>query len=152
MRGRDVIPAVFLVVCAVAGVVGATRLPIGTVNQPGPGFFPLALATGLLLASLALVVQGILPRATARATRAPVERRAWGKVVAVVTALFLYGFLMDAVGFTIATFLLLAFLFLVVKPTRWGIAVGGSALTVIVCWVVFKMWLGMQLPVGPWGF
>lgn len=153
MRARDVAPAAFLVAFAVAGLVGASRLPIGTAHQPGPGFFPLVLAAALLLTSLGLLGHAVRPRAGAPAPAVPAPgRRRGGKAVATVGALVVYALIMETAGFTIATFLLLTFLFIVIEPRRWVIALGGSLLTALVTWVVFKLWLGVQLPVGPWGF
>jgi hypothetical protein len=153
MRARDVAPAAFLVAFAVAGLVGASRLSIGTAHQPGPGFFPLVLAAVLLLTSLGLLGHALRPRPGAPLPAAPgTARRRRGKAIATVGALFVYALIMETVGFTTATFLLLAFLFLVIEPRRWVIALGGSLVTAVVTWVVFKLWLGVQLPVGPWGF
>jgi hypothetical protein len=35
---------------------------------------------------------------------------------------------------------------------RWTVAIAASALTSIVTYVIFKVWLYVRLPPGPWGF
>ncbi|MBI2316136.1 MAG: tripartite tricarboxylate transporter TctB family protein, partial [Betaproteobacteria bacterium] len=51
-----------------------------------------------------------------------------------------------SLGFVAATTLLLVFLFKVVEPQPWWIAVGGAVASTLVAWVVFHVWLGAQLP------
>ena len=153
MRSREIGAATFLALVGLVALVASTRLPVGTVHQPGPGFFPLALAAGLLLCGGALVVRALrleAPAAAPPASAGPPLRR--GRAVATLVALFVYTFAIEALGFTVSTFLLLTFLFLVVEPMRWWIAVGSSAFTAGASHVVFKVWLGVQLPVGPWGW
>jgi hypothetical protein len=59
---------------------------------------------------------------------------------------------MEPLGFAIATAMLLALLFTVVAPGRWLLALGGSVVAAGAAWLVFRVWLQVPLPAGPWGF
>ncbi len=130
--------AAVLLLGAVAVLVEGRGLPFGAVAAPGPGFFPRALAVA--------VVAG---RASAAPPAMPGARFRLGAVVGV---LFAFTAVLDWLGFAAATFLLMVVLFRVVERHRWTIVVAESAAAAAACHVLFKMWLGVRLPPGPWGF
>ena len=142
--------AAVLTTFGIAGVVGSRTLPFGDVTRPGAGFFPICLAV------LLTVVAGlVLLRAMAgtSATPAPDATRAGMlRAAATLVALLVYIVLLEYLGFGVATFLLVAFLFRAIEPQRWPIALGGALTTVVVSHVVFQVWLRVRLPIGPWGF
>jgi putative tricarboxylic transport membrane protein len=153
MRARDAGAALSLSALAVAGLVGARGLHLGTLRVPGPGFFPFVLASALLLVGLALFVAAVVaPREAANATARDVPRRARLRPVLALAALVGHAFLMESIGFALATVALLAVLFSIVAPSRWPLALGGSVIAAAAVHVVFRLWLRVQLPVGPWGF
>src|SRR5262249_28229236 len=39
-----------------------------------------------------------------------------------------------------------------IDPRRWGSSIAISTVTSVACHLVFKVWLDVQLPAGPWGF
>jgi len=67
-----------------------------------------------------------------------------------MAALFVYAFALERVGFVVATFALLLFFFKVLERQRWVMALAGSLVTAFVTYLVFKVWLQVQLPAGPW--
>ncbi|MBI1735179.1 MAG: tripartite tricarboxylate transporter TctB family protein [Candidatus Rokubacteria bacterium] len=153
MRARDAGAAGFLSAFAVAALVGARHLAVGTMRVPGPGFFPLVLASALLLVALALLVQALRAPRPARDAAAPVSAPAARlRPALTLVALVGYVFLMEPAGFTLATAALLAVLFTIVAPSRWPLALGGSVVAAGAVYVVFRLWLRVQLPAGPWGF
>jgi putative tricarboxylic transport membrane protein len=151
MRSRDAASGAVLAAFAALALLEARRLSVGTLRTPGPGFFPTVLTTALLIISIAIVIVAL--RSPARETRAPRPSLA-GRARAVITlaALVAYVFLMEPLGFTIATAMLLALLFTVVAPGRWLLALGGSVVAAGAAWLVFRVWLQVPLPAGPWGF
>ncbi|MBI2203914.1 MAG: tripartite tricarboxylate transporter TctB family protein [Candidatus Rokubacteria bacterium] len=143
--------AAALTAFGIAAVVQARTLPFGSITRPAAGFFPMCLAVGLTLVAAAVLVRSFRerhePTANAEASAGRFARGA-----ATLVALLVYAFALDAVGFGVATFLLITFLFRVIEPHRWIVALGGAAVTVAVTHVVFRIWLGVRLPIGPWGF
>ena len=134
-----------------AGVVASRTLPFGHVTRPGAGFFPTCLAVLLTLVAGALLLRSIGGRASA--TGGPdATWRGMARAVATLLALLAYVVLLQHLGFAVATFLLVAFLFRAIEPQRWPVAIGGAVATVVVSHLLFQVWLRVRLPVGPWGF
>jgi len=147
---RDVAAAAVLLLGAVAALVEGRGLPFGTIAVPGPGFFPRALAAGLAgVAALLLARAVVAGRASAMPPAMPGARF---RLAAVVGVLFAFTAVLDWLGFVAATFLLMVVLFRVVEQHRWTIVVAESAAAAVASHVLFKMWLGVRLPPGPWGF
>ena len=142
--------ATVLVVFGLAGAVEAHRLAIGSARQPGEGFFPFWLSVALVVVSVALLLQRSPSVAPAPATPAAPLRR--GKVVLTLLAGLGYALIVEPLGFTATTFVFLLFLLTVIEPQRRVASVAISAITAASSYVVFKVWLAVQLPVGPWGF
>lgn len=149
-KGPELYASAFLFAFAAAVSVGAYRLGLGSVHDPGPGFMPFATAT-----LLALMALGQL----ARAATAPADRGShatafatsrWGMVAVVLGTLFGVGFLLERAGFIIATFLMLVVLFGVVARKRWWVAILSAALVVAAARLLSRA-LGVPLPEGPLG-
>jgi putative tricarboxylic transport membrane protein len=128
-----------------AGVAwGGWDLGLGALRDPGSGF--LLFWIGLIMVALSLIV-------IAAGLRAPTLGAAWSgtrwrNVAGVVAALVAYAWLLPRLGFLITTTALLVFLFKAIEPQRWWVAAAGAVATALVAYVVFKVWLGAQLPGG----
>lgn len=144
MRRRDLAAAAVLLGFGLFAVTQALGLRFGTVVAPGPGFFPLCLAVGLCLTSLGLFVSAwrseLHPVAAAGGRPFP--------VIGTLAGLFVYALVLEWLGYLLATFGLLAFFFMVLQRQSWLVAVGGAAATALVSYLVFKIWLGVNLPGG----
>ena len=151
MTVAERIAAAALTAFGVAGIVQATRLPFGTVTQPAAGFFPLCLAVGLTAVAGAVFLRSVRIPLASTAPEGAASRRGLARAAATLAALLGYAFVLEPAGFALATFTLIAFLFRVVEPRPWVVALGGAAVTVAVAHVVFRLWLGVRLPVGPGG-
>jgi len=154
MRTRDAGAAGVLTALSALALAGSLGLHAGTMRTPGPGFFPLALSLALLVTSLALLVQALrAPSAPPSAPAAPtLASRAQARPALALVALFVHALVMESIGFTVATAALLAFLFVMVAPRRWPLGIAGGIVSAAVAYLVFKVWLQVELPAGPWGF
>ncbi|HEU4369121.1 MAG TPA: tripartite tricarboxylate transporter TctB family protein [Methylomirabilota bacterium] len=148
---RELAAAVVLLAAALAGVVEASRLALGRIVAPGPGFFPFALALGLA-ATATLLVARALRRPQPSGPAGPVSPGGRTRLLTVVGALFGYAAVLGGLGFVVATFLLMVVLFRAVESQRWAVALAASASSAILGHLLFKVWLGVRLPPGPWGF
>ena len=148
MTGRDRGAAAVLLVFGLVTFAEATRLRFGSIARPGPGFVPVVLAAAFSLVCVGLLVDA---RRARDADAPPVARLGWPKIVATMAALFVYALVLEPVGFVAATFALLLFFFRMLERRRWLVALAGSLLTALVTYLVFKVWLNVQLPAGPWG-
>ena len=147
MTGRDRAAAAVLLVFGLIALEEARKLRFGSIARPGPGFFPVVLAAAFSLVCLVLLVIAWREREAHAPTGA---RLGWRKIVATISALFVYAFVLERVGFVAATFVLLLFFFKALERQRWTTALAGSLVTAFVTYLVFKVWLNVQLPAGPW--
>ena len=147
MTGRDRAAAAVLLAFGLIALEEARKLRLGSIARPGPGFFPVLLAVAFSVVCLVLLVNAWRARDAARGTD---TQLGWLKIVATMAALFVYAFALERVGFVVATFALLLFFFKALERQRWVMALAGSLVTAFVTYLVFKVWLHVQLPSGPW--
>ena len=147
MAGRDRAAAAVLLVFGLIALEEARKLRLGSIARPGPGFFPVVLAAAFSLVCLILLVTAWRARDPHAAAGPPLSSR---KIVATIAALFVYAFALERLGFVITTFVLLLFFFKALERQRWTTALAGSLATAFVTYLVFKVWLQVQLPAGPW--
>ncbi len=125
-------------------------MPIGRLGEPGPGFLPLVIGILMGVLSLALFIRSY--QAGIREKKAFwADRKEWPKVITTILALLVYALALRGLGFALITLLLLIFLFKVIGELNWRISILGPLLTTSFFYVVFKIWLEVQLPEGPWG-
>lgn len=129
------------------------RLGLGTLTNPGPGFLPFW--CGVILAGLSLLVFSRGRVGQTRASRGrdyPLRKlwagRRWPKGIYVVLALLTYTLTFTHLGFLLSTTVLLIFLFRAIESEKWGVAIGGALLASLISFVVFNLWLDVQLPRG----
>ena len=122
-------------------------------DLPGPDNFPLLLGAVLALSGLALFVTTFLTRfdaaEDARGTGLSSHeiRVALGTYVLILA----YGFLMEKVGFVVATPLVLASaLFFLAQVRSWWRIAGISLGFTLVSYLVFNVLLSSNLPRGSW--
>jgi hypothetical protein len=149
MRGRpaagEVGLAVIFAAAGLVGVIGGLRLPLWEGFAPQSGFLPLVY--GVLLTGLsAAILAGLFFGAAAAAVEQPI-----GKPVLVLAAVTAAVVGIEPVGFGVAVFLLLAFLFAAVErlPFLRSLIAAGAVTAALV--LIFRGWLGVPLPVGPLG-
>jgi len=148
VAGSDRVAATVLVVFGVVAVEEARKLRIGSVVRPGPGFFPLVLAAAFTVVCVALAVVAFRDR---RGRDGQASSLRWPKIAVTAGALFVYALVLERVGFVVSTFALLLFFFRGLERQRWSVALAGSIVTACVTYLVFKVWLHVQLPPAPWG-
>jgi hypothetical protein len=72
----------------------------------------------------------------------------WRLVPYVVVLLALYAWLLPALGFFVTTLLLLLVLFATIDRQSWIAPPVGAVLATAAAYIVFRRWLGTQLPAG----
>ena len=142
--GSEVIGALFWLAVGIFFAAGVMMLDLGTLRNPGPGFLPLMMASVLACFSLFVLVRGLMGPA-----RFLKEIR-WMSQVVMVASVFLYGLLLDLVGFLFSTFVLMGVLFgLSFKGKgRWPKVLFYAAATALIGWIVFSVTLRVPFPRG----
>jgi putative tricarboxylic transport membrane protein len=125
------------------------KLGLGTLNNPSPGFFPFL--TGAILGILSILCWVINSLAGGIWEWMKISI-SWSRAVPMLGALFLYSVFLDFLGFFLATFLLILGLLGGIERKSWLssglVAIGISVFS----YIVFRVWLRVQLPEGIWGF
>jgi putative tricarboxylic transport membrane protein len=152
MRRYQISSAGFLLLLGAFFCFEARTLAIGRIVQPGPGFFPFWLGLALVILSLALIGKGFHERIEAASVSQGLWKGLrWEKVIFSLGALLLYAFFLESLGYILSTFLLMFFLFRTIEAQRWPVVILGSVITSFVTYILFRLWLQVQLPMGLWG-
>ena len=149
MKKADQWSGIALSILSAGMISAALRLPYGNLHNPGPGFFPLWLGVILGSMSIAFFVQTTRGKESERTLKEILEEDVrWGKVLLVLGALILYGFLMDTIGFLIVTFLLMIVLLRFIEPQPWKVVIGWALAGSVGSYLIFEVWMKLRLPKG----
>lgn len=133
--------------------IGAFKLSLGSMTNPGPGMFPFAAGAILIMLSSILLFQSITSEDVATREEAFFVGAGGSRNAGLVlVALLAYALSMEYLGFIISTTLFLAFLLWTVEPQRWYVVVFGSLFMASFAYAVFKVALDTPLPAGLFGF
>ncbi len=152
MNLRDVLSGIFWLAIAVFVCLESVRVGLGTVHNPGSGFLPFWSAVVMGTLSVVLVATKGVKRGEKRGLRELWRGVRWEKAVFVLISLFAYAALLDALGYIVTTFGMLTFLFGIVGGSRLWMRLLIAAFTAVITYVVFDVWLGVQLPKGILGY
>ncbi len=133
--------------CAMSYHIG-----LGQPGTPGSGFIPFLTGCLLLLLSLVNLFKIFLSPKNSEQKRGFWEDERWGKQVSVVGALFGYILLLPIFGYIIVTCLFLISLGRLIQPQRWRTLLFISALSGVISYLVFGVWLQCQFPRGYFWF
>lgn len=127
-------------------------MPIGSLRQLKPGFFPNVFG-GLLTGLSVLMLIGLL-RSRPQNTDAVGEQGAdepvhWRGLLSFIGIFALFLAVSYTLGFVIAMFVALAASGFVLGLRGWRLAVLAISTTAAI-WLIFDLWLGVSLPPGIW--
>ena len=147
--------SLFLLLFAVATLLGSVRLGLGKTSAPGPGFLPFWGGTVLFLTSLIQFLSNVFSKT--KKTELGLRRGlftepGWRKVLYVILALAVYAFFFESGGFLICTFFLMIFLLALTEARRWPVVLMGSLLITFLSYLLFEKVLMVGFPKGVLGF
>ncbi len=153
MNVRDQFSGLFWLGVSLVVIAGGTTLRgnIGSFHYPGPGFFPFWSGVGLGVCSIFLVVKSRLSHQAGKSMRDLIGAK-WQGVVWVIASLFIYAFLVQKLGYLLTTFGLMILLLGLMGKMRIWVRIGGAAVTALLTYLIFNIWLQSQLPEGILGF
>lgn len=152
MKKSDLVSSSFWLVFSSLGTLESYRLGLGDFRSPGPGFLPFVASLVLGVLSLSLVVQAINRRGEEKEFQeAWFQKGNWEKIVYTLAALLLYVFLLEKLGFLLCTLLLVAFLLRVIERQRSLVVMATAFFATIFTYILFQVWLNIQLPSGVLG-
>ena len=152
MFNSDQLSGFFWLAISIFVCTEASRIGIGDFHSQGPGFLPFLSGVMLSTFSIILVVTGTLKKLGKREINNLWKGMSLGKVVSVLILLFIYTLLLSRIGYLIATFGLMTLLFGIVGKTKLWIKAVGGIITALATYILFHVWLEVQLPKGILGF
>ena len=142
--GSEVVGGLFWLAIGIFFAVGGILLKPGTPRNPGPGFLPLIMAVLLVFFSLFVLAKGLMTPGGFS------KRIQWKRQAVLVATVFVYGMLLDLVGFLLSTFALMFVLFGLLSrgENRWPSVFVYAAATALIGWLVFSVALKVPFPQG----
>jgi len=134
--------------------LGSVQLKLGDFHTPGAGFLPFLAGVSLAIFGLILMLSTLISQASEgkdgdhREDPTKQHRKNFLNPVLTVAVLLGYILLLDTLGFLLTTFVSLLLLFKLSEPKRWITPVMLSAVTAVLSYLVFSVWLQGQLPKG----
>lgn len=126
----------------------AYKLGLGTFSNPQSGLFPFLTGTILGFLCILCLVINLLPKGSREWLKVSIS---WNRVVPMLGGLFVYTLVMSSLGFPLATFLLILGLLKGIEGRSW-MSAGSVALGMsIFSYLIFRIWLRVQLPEGFFG-
>jgi hypothetical protein len=122
------------------------HLDLGSLKEPGPGFFLLISGAGVCLTSMMIFTKAILSKK--KETLTIFGGIIWFKPVLILVIIFSYIYFFKKLGFILDTFILMILLFKCIEPQSWRVAILYSTLTVLITWLIFGYWFEIQFPAG----
>lgn len=142
---RDRLAGAVLIALACAMAWEATRLPVGSLASPGPGYWPLALA--IALGAFAALV-------SLSATGPSIERIGWKEAPRagmVLAACAFAALAIERIGYRLTVFVVLVVLLGVVERRRPAAAIAVALAIALGSFFLFADLLRVPLPRGPAG-
>ena len=140
------------ILIGLAFCIASASLGLGTLHQPGPGFLPFLVGSALLFLSAIILVPALRKKEEAKGERMAGGMGKYRKGGLILLALMFYKVALSFLGFTVTTFLFVAFLMKMVETQRWPRTLITALCSAVGFYVVFQSWLRLDLPVGPWRF
>ena len=144
-RNGDMWAGFFFFFLGVAVIVGSVRMPLGTPLDPQPGFFPLLAGIFLSVLSVVHLVLAFLKR------KKSLKMQALGAVwrpAFLIAGLFIYTFILDPLGYVIATIFLSVIILRILESRSWWKLSAISLASSVGTFVLFDRILGVTLPLG----
>lgn len=152
VRRGDRGSSVFFLALALIVCWAAWRLSIGTLEQPGSGFFPFLGGGALAVLSGANLIQALRKdRASVPATKPAVWSINWKNLLIALAVLAAFPFLLGILGFGPATFVFFVLLLSLIEPRRWIVTFGFSLAAALSFHLLFQVWIKMKFPIGIFG-
>jgi putative tricarboxylic transport membrane protein len=142
---RELIISGFWLLLSCFGSIASYKLGLGAGGRPGPGFFPFGAAIAIGIIALVRLLRAQREAAIATFATTASEGR---KIACVIAGMLAYALLLDVLGFSICTFLLIAFYLQIVALQRWTLSLGFALVVALVSHLFFDVLLNAQLPRG----
>ncbi len=143
--------SLFWLLLSICVCIESLRIGIGTLHNPGTGFFAFCMSGVLGILALILFLQTFFKKREAK-MEPLFSGTLWKRALLVLIALVIYPRFMDLLGYLISTFFLMTFLFWILERKKVWLVFVLSILTTGITYYVFSIALNCQFPSGLFGF
>lgn len=142
----DRVSAIALLALGIYLLYESAQMRFGTITSPGPGFFPVFLSVLLIFAASVVLLKSHLPQV--EKTEVRFDGRA-GAIIVTLLAIGAYAFVLETIGFLLATFIIVVGLMIGIGRVPWLRALIFAAGGTVLIYAAFIS-LGIPLPTGIW--
>ncbi len=139
-----------LLAFGLAVAYGGLHYGWGSLDSPGAGFVPFFAGAAMAGFSAITLVQSLVKGWHPLAQRWAGAK--WQRALITIICLVLYSVFLRDLGFPIATFVLAVYLYRMLTPSGWGETLLAAMLTTLGLYLMFQVWLEVQLPKGSLAF
>ena len=140
------IASAVLLALGLAIAFGGLHYGWGSLDSPGAGFVPLLAGAAMAGFSAITLVQSLVKGWHSLAERWAGAK--WQRPLITIICLVLYSVFLRDLGFPIATFVLAVYLYRMLTPSSWTETLLAAGLTTLGFYLMFEVWLEVQLPKG----
>jgi putative tricarboxylic transport membrane protein len=150
----DRISGIVLSIVGMGVLAMSLSYPVGTLQKPGGGFFPLIAAVMLLGLSVLLTFQSFAKKDGEKSVDLPFfpGREAAKRIIFVFAALLGYRYLFPVIGFTLATGIFIFVLARFLGYFSWKTSIFFAVATAVVSYYLFEVVLKVPMPTPLIGF
>jgi putative tricarboxylic transport membrane protein len=152
MNRLDLLSGFFWLAISIIVCIESIRAGFGNLKDPGPGFLPLCVGVILGAFAIILLIKSSKDKRVKVTKVNPFRKIRLSKVILFLASLFAYTTLLVSLGYLITTLVLMVSLFVVMERSGLWIEIIIAPIVVLISYVVFYKWLGIQLPRGIFGF
>ncbi len=130
------------------------RLGLGGIFSPKAGFFPFVISTIFGILSLTLFILALKSKYKIPGKGKDIifNRQMLPKVLSVAASMFIYAILLNTFGFILTTMIFIGFLLIIKEPQKWYVVITGAISVPLIGYLIFDVFLKVQLPKGFLGF
>lgn len=137
-----------LILAIAAGMIlWSLKLPVGTINSPGPGLFPLILAVLLAVLSAGLIFEQVRGGFNTGFV-ADVVREEGARVAVFCVLYFAHVLTFERVGFILSTGVFLVFVYVLILRKGIVTATAYAVFVTVPIYLIFDRLLSVSLPAG----
>ena len=152
MNWLNGIISIFFIGLSIIICLESLKLGIGQLRDPGPGFMPFFTSCLLFLLSMAVFIKDffIIGLNESKGEKSAVVQRNFRKPISLVLILSANIFLLNSLGYLIATFLLMFFMLFIFDPSlkKFLMYFIVAAIGANVTFLIFSKFLQIQFPAG----
>ena len=148
MIKSDRFSAFFFILLSLFVCQQSVALGLGTLGRPGPGLLTFGAGAGIGLLALGLLMQSIFSKEGQREIADNERTLQKGRLLLVCLSLFGYTIVVNWLGFFLSTFGFVLFLLRIIESGRWWRMLMKAALITFGNYLIFEVWLGLNLPKG----